>query len=96
MSCLTSADMGSGNFLVSYCETLSGIRKEGNPIDNNKGKSLMDDGLHMEGRKKELQTEDRRRKVRWKPPQMGWVKLNLDMSFCMDKGITSMGVIVRG
>jgi hypothetical protein len=55
----------------------------------------MDDGLHMEGRKK-LQTEDRRRKVRWKPPQMGWVKLNLDTSFCMDKGIRSMGVIVRG
>jgi ribonuclease HI len=36
------------------------------------------------------------KKKQWKPPQVGWVKLNTDAGFCPNLGKVSTGIVVRG
>jgi hypothetical protein len=85
---------GSANFLMSYSETLSRLRRQGKTEGNEKGKSPIDDECCVEVRRREQRSKDKCMKVSWEPPQPGWVKLNTDAGFCIDKGLASPGIVV--
>jgi hypothetical protein len=81
---------GSARFLLSYSETLIGLRKGSNNRGNNKGKNLID-----EYDRRETAAKGGHEKVRWEGPQRAWVKLNTDASFCMSQATTSIGAVIR-
>lgn len=81
---------GSVQFLQHYAETLLLTRQK---ADDPKGKQI---AQHMGQQKpnsdKELKKEH---KQHWKPPPVGWAKINVDGAFTVEDGRCGLGIVIR-
>jgi hypothetical protein len=86
--------VGSALFLVSYIESLR-LAETGIQGDfGNKGKGLVQVSAHrLPGHPKKV-SHGKKVAGQWKPPPIGWVKLNTDADFCSTSGKASTGVVV--
>ena len=82
---------GSKRFLQSYMDSLILIKQHPR-ADVEKGKMVVDQNLGMEKEKRSLQGQ--REKEKWKPPDAGYAKLNVDGSFVTNGG-AGAGMVLR-
>ena len=79
---------GSAKFLLRYWSELCDIRQQRQAFDS-KGKGPVIDSLTKEGVRKVRVQE------RWKPPDEGWIKINVDGAFDNNTCQGGLGIIIR-
>jgi hypothetical protein len=86
----TAPIVGSGKCLTSYMESL-GIASQGlSDVALIKGKGKMDVGVMEQGKRKILESGNAQTTTEhWRPPLLGWVKVNSDAAFCKNTGAAS-------
>jgi hypothetical protein len=81
---------GSAEFLISYAKSLGMIQGEKEVQLSTKGMEVMEqECIH------ETEEEGSGTNLNWRPPSVGWIKLNTYAGYRQSSGEASSGVVVR-